>query len=133
MGRTYPASSGGALDYALQKIDEEYTKLKWLSEKELKEKNLRKIQCPRCSKFIFLKEDKKPWIVKCPHCCDEKEKPILKWLFIINPANDVFDRCLRCKEYGFISAKNQTKYIEFICKNCKERYFIFKKDAIKQE
>jgi hypothetical protein len=130
MGRTSYGSSDWGLGYALQKIDEEYAKLKWLSEKELKEKNLKKIQCPRCSKFVFLKEGKSPWIVKCPHCCDEKEKAILKWLYIMNPNNEVFDQCPSCNQYGFISAINQDKYIEFICKNCKERYFIFKKDAI---
>jgi hypothetical protein len=130
MGRTPPVNSGGALDYALQKIDEEYTKLKLLSDKELKKKKLRKVQCPRWSKFIFLKEGIKPWIIKCPHCCDEKEKPILKWLYIMNSNNEVFDECPNCNQYGFISAKNQVKYVEFMCKNCKERFFIFKKDAI---
>jgi hypothetical protein len=51
----------------------------------------------------------------------------------MNPESKVFDQCPSCKEYGFISAANQEKYIEFTCNNCNERFFIFKKDAIEIE
>lgn len=129
MGRI-PTHPGDALGYAIRKIEEEYAKLKWLSEKELKKKNLVKIQCPRCKEYVFLEEGKKPWIVKCSHCCDEEEKPILKWLYIINPNDEVFDECPKCQKYSFISATNEEKYIEFRCKNCDGRFFIHKRDVI---
>ncbi len=121
------------MNYALQKIEEEYVELKRLSKKELSKKKMKRIKCPRCSEFVFLKEGIIPWIVKCPHCCDKKERPILKWLYIMNPNYEVFDECPSCNRYGFIFAKNMERYIEFMCKNCKERFFIFKKDAIKIE
>lgn len=88
------------------------------------------VQCPQCSKVIYYREDREPWVIKCPNCSYEPERAIVKWLYLLDQNDEVFDMCPKCEQYTQISAENKEKHVQFTCKNCDYKFIIDKRGGI---